>query len=99
MFIAMNRFQIHEGREKEFELAWKDRDTYLEEVPGFREFHLLRGATADAITSYVSHSVWDSEDAFAAWTKSEAFRKSHAGAGSTRDGSPPFFFGTPDTRT
>ena len=28
------------------------------------------------------HTLWKSEDAFVGWTKSEAFRKAHEGAGS-----------------
>ena len=84
LYIAMNRFQVAEGRESEFEDVWKTRETYLDEVPGFEEFHLLRGATQAGITTYVSHSRWKSREDFEAWTKSEAFRKGHAGARSSR---------------
>lgn len=84
MYIAMNRFQVTAGREPEFEEVWAGRQSYLDEVPGFKEFHLLRGATQDAVTLYVSHSVWASQAAFEAWTKSEAFRKGHAGARSSK---------------
>lgn len=80
MYIAMNRFSVTAGRETEFEDVWANRETYLDSVPGFKEFHLLRGATDEGITTYVSHSVWASGEAFEAWTKSEAFRKGHAGA-------------------
>ena len=83
MYIAMNRFQVTAGREADFEEIWASRETYLDEVSGFEEFHLLRGATADDITTYVSHSVWASAEDFEAWTKSEAFRKGHASAGSS----------------
>ena len=83
MFIAMNRFRVQGGREEDFERVWRDRNTYLDEVPGFREFHLLRGPAADEeSTLYLSHSVWESRDAFDAWTRSEAFRKAHSQAGS-----------------
>ena len=43
MYIAMNRFEINAGREPDFEKLWKERETFLAEVPGFKEFHLLRG--------------------------------------------------------
>jgi hypothetical protein len=43
MFIAMNRFRVASGREQDFESIWMNRQSYLEEVPGFIEFHLLRG--------------------------------------------------------
>ena len=76
MFIAMNRFEINAGREAEFEEGWATRESHLDEVPGFREFKLLRGATgaatAEGITTYLSHSRWDSREAFEAWTRSEA---------------------------
>ena len=80
MYIAMNRFQIAEGREEVFEEIWRKRDSQLEGVPGFRDFHLLRGATAEGATLFASHTVWDSAQAFRTWTESENFRKAHAGA-------------------
>ena len=80
MYIAMNRFRIARGREKDFEELWRSRDSYLDEVPGFREFHLLRGPSDDEMTLFASHSLWDSEQAFTACTESESFRKAHAQA-------------------
>ena len=84
MFIAMNRFRIVKGREAEFERIWAKRDSHLDGVPGFKSFELLRGPEADDHTLYASHSEWQSRAAFEAWTKSEAFRKAHAGAGSAK---------------
>ena len=81
MFIAMNRFQVAPGREDAFEGIWRERETYLDEVAGFKDFKLLRGPGSDTSTLYVSHSIWESREAFEAWTKSESFRKSHARAG------------------
>lgn len=81
MFIAMNRFRIAPGREAEFEELWRTRESHLAGMPGFREFHLLRGATSAEHTLFVSHSVWDSRAVFEDWTRSEAFRKAHANAG------------------
>lgn len=80
MFIAMNRFEIAPGREEVFEKLWRERESHLEDVPGFREFHLLRGATSEESTLFASHSVWESRAAFDAWTESENFRKAHANA-------------------
>ena len=80
MFIAMNRFRIARGREGVFEEMWRSRESHLDGVPGFREFHLLRGPADDEATLFASHSVWDSEEDFVAWTESEAFRKAHAQA-------------------
>ena len=80
MFIAMNRFRVARGREEVFEELWRQRESYLDEVPGFREFHLLRGPRDEEQALYASHSVWDSRQAFEAWAESEAFKKAHAQA-------------------
>lgn len=80
MYIAMNRFRIAQGREEVFEELWRKRDSQLDGVPGFREFHLLKGPSDDTSILYASHSLWESREAFQAWTESEAFRKAHAQA-------------------
>ncbi len=78
MFIAMNRFRIAPGFEDDFEELWRQRDSYLAEVPGFVSFALLRGAAHDDHVLYASHTIWESKAAFEAWTRSEHFRKAHA---------------------
>ena len=45
MYIAMNRFKIVLGKEKEFEGVWKNRDTHLDGVQGFKNFNLIKGDT------------------------------------------------------
>ncbi|MCY4214513.1 MAG: antibiotic biosynthesis monooxygenase [Gammaproteobacteria bacterium] len=80
MFIAMNRFQIAKGFEAGFEKVWRERDSHLSEVPGFVDFHLLKGPEGDDHVLYASHSVWESREAFIAWTESEHFRLAHAQA-------------------
>jgi len=74
MFIALNRFRVKKGSEGAFEKVWLGRDSYLDRVPGFVEFRLLRGPEAEDHTLYSSHTVWQSKGAFEAWTKSEEFR-------------------------
>ena len=91
MFIAMNRFRVRKGMEPDFEEMWLTRDSHLKGVPGFLEFHLLKGPEAEDHTLYASHSVWASRGAFEDWTRSEAFRKAHAGAGSAK----PIYLGGP----
>lgn len=95
MFIAMNRFRIAVGREDDFIALWRNRETHLDSVPGFREFHLLRGPADEKSALFASHSVWESRAAFEAWTRSEAFRRAHANAGAARDIylGPPHFEG------
>ena len=77
VYIAMNRFRIALGRESDFEALWRERDSHLAGVPGFRAFHFLRGPTDKEATLYASHTVWETRAAFEAWTDSEAFRKAH----------------------
>lgn len=84
MFIAMNRFKVKHGQESAFEQIWKDRDTHLTGVPGFKSFALLKGPERDDHTLYSSHTVWASAGAFEGWTKSEAFRLAHRNAGDNK---------------
>ena len=72
MFIAMNRFQIVPGKERDFEEVWRNRDTHLVGVPGFCEFHLVKGKKEEDHTLYASHTVWESKEAFENWTKSSS---------------------------
>jgi heme-degrading monooxygenase HmoA len=66
MFIAMNRFKVHKGSERDFEQVWLTRQTHLEQVPGFMVFHLLKGPEKDDHVLYASHSVWRSQKHFEA---------------------------------
>ena len=91
MFIAMNRFQIIPGEEEAFEQVWQSRDSHLAGVPGFIEFHLLRGPGAEDHTLFSSHTLWRSREDFEAWTRSDAFRLAHRDAG----GNKPLYLGHP----
>ena len=89
----MNRFKIISGKEETFEEIWKSRDTHLENVPGFKKFNLIKGNEKGNYRLYASHSLWETEEDFINWTKSEAFRKAHKGAGQHSDvylGHPEF---------
>lgn len=93
MYIAMNRFKVRRGEEETFVEIWRQRETHLDQVPGFRSFALLQGPSTEAHTLFASHSTWDDAAAFEAWTHSEAFRLAHRQAGGRRDiylGSPCF---------
>ncbi|HTW25741.1 MAG TPA: antibiotic biosynthesis monooxygenase [Acetobacteraceae bacterium] len=92
MFIAMNRFKVARGSEEAFEQVWASRDSHLEQLPGFVVFHLLRGPDRGDHTLYSSHTVWQSREAFEAWTRSDAFRAAHRGAGENR----PLYLGPPE---
>jgi len=81
MFIAMNRFKVRKGSEPDFEARWLNRDSQLKTVPGFVEFHLLKGPEREDHVLYASHTIWASLASFEDWTRSEAFRAAHRGAG------------------
>ncbi len=91
MFVAMNRFRVILGQEAAFEAVWLGRESHLEHVPGFLQFNLLRGPTAEDHALFASMSQWASRAAFEAWTKSEAFRAAHKGAGDNK----PLYLGPP----
>lgn len=91
MFIAMNRFRVKRGSEDAFEAVWLNREIHIAKEKGFVEFHLLRGPEHDDHTLFSSHTVWASEDDFLAWTRSQAFRDAHKGAGETQ----PLYIGGP----
>jgi heme-degrading monooxygenase HmoA len=89
----MNRFKVRAGAESDFEEIWRNRDSKLNEMAGFRSFHLLRGASnaEEGYTLYASHTIWETEDDFKAWTRSEHFRASHRNAGDHK----PVYLGHP----
>lgn len=92
-FIAMNRFKVPKDAGSEFEQVWLKRDSYLNEMTGFVEFHLLRGPEHEDHILYSSHTVWRTKADFEAWTNSEGFRKAHARAGD--NSSKKLFLGHP----
>jgi heme-degrading monooxygenase HmoA len=90
MYLTMNRFKVKPGAEATFEAIWTGRDSHLPQVPGFVAFHLFKGpeikpGAQDGYRLYASHTMWRTEADFVAWTKSEAFRAAHRGAGENRD--------------
>lgn len=84
MYIAMNRFRVAPGSEEAFEDIWKGRERHLSTVPGYVEFRMLKGPQKEDHTLYASHTLWESQEHFTAWTKSEQFRAAHSRAGETR---------------
>ena len=60
MYIAMNNFKVVEGKEKDFERIWKERESYLGDVSGFLRFALLKGEVRG---EYISHSTWVNREA------------------------------------
>lgn len=84
MYIAMNRFRVVSGFEAAFEEIWRTRERNLSTVPGYLEFHMLKGAKHEDHTLYASHTLWETYEHFTGWTNSEQFRASHARAAENR---------------
>ena len=78
MYIAMNHFRVSKERASDFEKAWQQRESFLDDVAGFIEFHLVKGVDETDACVYASHTTWKDEAAFTAWFQSEAFRKAHS---------------------
>ncbi|OMH39055.1 antibiotic biosynthesis monooxygenase [Motiliproteus sp. MSK22-1] len=95
MYIAMNRFRIVPGQESAFEEIWRQRESYLDTVPGFCSFHLLKGPEKEEFSLYATHTVWDSIDDFESWTHSEQFRKAHANARTQSQQTKSIYLGPP----
>ena len=93
MYIAMNRFRVKPENAAAFEAIWLGRESHLNDMDGFVEFHMLKGPETDGEVLYASHTVWATEAHFRDWTRSEAFREAHKDAGKTKtlyEGSPDF---------
>ncbi|WP_028202327.1 antibiotic biosynthesis monooxygenase family protein [Paraburkholderia nodosa] len=96
MYIAMNRFKVAPGSEAAFEEVWATRDTHLKQVPGFIEFHLLKGPQREDHVLYASHTIWASHAHFEDWTRSDAFRAAHRNAGNTGGANRPVYLSHPE---
>ena len=93
MYLAMNRFTVPLENAAEFEELWLSRESRLQDMDGFVSFHMLKGPETEGRVLYASHTVWQTEQHFRAWTTSEEFRAAHARAGQTRklhEGAPRF---------
>ncbi len=93
MYIAMNRFLVTPENEPAFEQMWLNRDTKLNTLPGFIEFHMLKGPAENGLRLYASHTLWESERHFHGWVRSDEFRTAHARAEAApklSDGAPKF---------
>lgn len=78
MYLAMNRFKVIKDKASEFEAMWAGRDSDLPSLEGFVEFRLLVGPEHEDHILYSSHTFWETEENFVAWTESDAFRNAHS---------------------
>lgn len=82
MFVTMNRFTIHPEYRDDFEARFQDRAGLVDGEPGFIRNVVLRPENGSS-DQHIVMTLWESREAFEAWTKSEAFRKAHMKAGET----------------
>ncbi|MCM2562019.1 antibiotic biosynthesis monooxygenase [Lutimaribacter sp. EGI FJ00015] len=84
MYLAMNRFTVTLENAAAFEDLWLSRESQLQETDGFVSFQMLKGPEEDGHILYASHTMWETEDHFRAWTQGESFRTAHVRARKAR---------------
>jgi heme-degrading monooxygenase HmoA len=76
----MNRFTIDPNYWSDFETRFKQRSGLIDGEPGFIRNAILR-PEENSSDQHIVMTLWESRQAFEAWTKSRAFRKAHESAG------------------
>ncbi|VCU54967.1 Heme-degrading monooxygenase HmoB (plasmid) [Thermus thermophilus] len=79
MFVTMNRIPVRPEYAEQFEEAFRQRARLVDRMPGFIRNLVLR--PKDPGDPYVVMTLWESEEAFRAWTESPAFKEGHARSG------------------
>lgn len=87
--MVMNRIAVRPEFREAFEDRFRARIREVDRMPGFVRNWVLR--PLDPEDPYVVLTVWESEEAFEAWTSSEAFRRAHSHPGAL----PPEAFREP----
>ncbi len=90
MFVVTNRIPVSKGSEAEFEDRFRNRAHLIDRSPGFvknlvlrpvaRRFNHRTGGYEETKEQgyYLVQTYWENEEAFWAWTRSEAFRIAHS---------------------
>tara|TARA_Y100001936_G_C16076389_1_gene674292 strand:+ start:1001 stop:1324 length:324 start_codon:yes stop_codon:yes gene_type:complete len=84
--VKINAIEVSEGRGGELEARFAARAGEVESMPGFEGFELLRPTEGE--NRYFVYTRWESEEAFKAWVKSDAFKKGHRQASADRGEAP-----------
>ena len=74
MIVVMNRITVAEGREKDFEKTFEQRDRAVDSMSGFLNLEVLRPSEG---STYIVMSRWQTREDFDQWTRSEAFHAAH----------------------
>ncbi len=82
MFVTMNRFTINPDHWDDFEERFRQRAGLVDNEPGFIRNAVLR-PQENTSNQHIVMTLWESRQAFEAWTTSESFRKAHMKAGQT----------------
>jgi len=82
MFVTMNRFTIDPDHWDDFENRFKQRAGLVDGEPGFIRNAVLR-PQENTSDQHIVMTLWESRQAFEAWTRSDSFRQAHAKAGQT----------------
>jgi heme oxygenase (mycobilin-producing) len=85
--VTMNVMDVAAGFEQAFEDVFRNRAGEVELQPGFLSLEVLRqvmgdwngpGEAPDGVTAYQVSTRWLSQQAYEAWTTSEAFKLAHS---------------------
>ena len=75
-FVAINVLTVPPERREMLEQRFASRAGEVDKTPGFQAFELLRPVEGE--DRYFVYTRWDSQEAFKAWTESQAFEHGHA---------------------
>lgn len=79
MITVANRIFVNSEYAEQFEERFKNRARQVDQMPGFLRNMVLKPAKPG--DPYVVLTLWESQEAFNAWTESEAFKQGHARSG------------------
>ncbi|GHF31665.1 heme-degrading monooxygenase HmoA [Deinococcus metalli] len=79
MITVANRIYVKPEYHDAFEQRFRERAGMVDTMPGFVSNMVLRPVKDGE--PFVVLTVWDSREAFDAWTQSDAFRQGHARSG------------------
>lgn len=82
MYVVMNRLTVAPEGAAGLEVGFAHSGERMRQTPGCVGFQLLR-EEAEGDPVYLAVTQWRDKEAFTAWTRSDAFRRAHANAGSS----------------
>jgi heme oxygenase (staphylobilin-producing) len=80
MLVVTNTIKVKEGHGHSIAERFASANG-VQTMPGFVRMEVWHGSAKEGAEELKISTVWENEEAFQGWTSSEAFRKSHRGAG------------------